>query len=90
MNNEERADLKTLLGRIERAYATDAHRTAGKAPVMNADLWAALRPYADQGFVALHENEAPLVEVAGKIMLGRGFVSITDAGRALLPVQATH
>lgn len=91
MGQEELEDLKNLLALIERTYASDAYRTPGKSPVMNADLWASLQPYADQGFVELDESSAPLITIrGGKTMLGRGFVSLTDAGRALLPVRVTH
>lgn len=73
-----------LMRQIEPAYGTDAHRTAGKAPVMSDRVMEALRPLADAGLVKMDYSDMPIAHHPHGLVLGAGWVSITDAGRAIL------
>jgi hypothetical protein len=77
-------DTITLLTAIEKADGTDAHRTKGWTPVWRAaDMEVARRLEAD-GLALVHERWAPIGQVGRGMILGQGWVSLTDAGRALV------
>jgi hypothetical protein len=75
---------RTLLKDIRDIEATDIHRTAGKAPVVTDVFWEFLRPLADDGLIVMDASEAPLMSGKDGVLVGRGFVSLTEAGRAAL------
>jgi hypothetical protein len=78
-----------ILRQIEKMDGTDAFATKGKAPVMNERAWGGLKPLADEGLVLLDESEFPVWEADGSHVLGRGFVSLTEAGRGALAQSST-
>ena len=74
-----------ILRQIAELDGADAFKTKGKAPVMSEKAWAMLRPMADAGLIVLDESEAPIMDLDRfGHMLGRGFASLTEAGRAAI------
>jgi hypothetical protein len=70
---------------VASGFATDAYKTPDQAPIMSDRVLALLRPFAEAGVIWIDEGSWPMRQDGPNLVMGRGWASLTDKGRALLP-----